>query len=722
MFLHNGPDDPLQLGIIDKSAQDSSASVWVLIFSFGIASALLFLIFVEWERYSVAAGTRFASLAIADQIILIILLLTKTMAFLAPTFILCEIVLLFRFITVSKILFNCSLIIIYYFMISDLVLYGFAGYHMFDPIFYFIDMLRSPDQKIWQWAGDNLNSEAGLVFLIFTICVPLCFLGFQYLFRKIPAYIRHCRLLRPSYSLVFLLVFVAIMPSMLLKCFNDKPCLDRFLRTLPLLPDWRELLEHMAFDEMAVIPSAHANIDLNHRPGVAHPNFIHGYTSVHVKSEDDKKTVHELQPGLVSHAGMQGPDAARSVNGRSTFHDDTFVRLFNPLENPLAMKVLSETVNPSPIDVSAKIENRNLPNIALVIFESFRPDAVSPEGMSDIDIWADRGLRLENHFSGSNCSHLGLFSLFYGRTASGYDQTIENKIPPQMLYSLRKSGYEITFLTSGEVKGFRRVDKFLNTEYCDKVVVHNEYLNGMNDWPDSDRSKLRELVDIMNEPREKPQFVFFYLVSSHYGYAFPPEFQIHEEIPSLLHFFDLKSQVQNHKNRYANALLFLQSELLKSLNRLDPNKTIVIVTGDHGESMGEDGVFTHGSRMSEVQMRVPCIMVGKGIIPKKVNIPTTHVDVLPTLLHAIAGKHIPIDGCQGRDLLVARDYPNEVAVAPSVGPGWEGFMIMRDNERILCRTKTKGVRKPVIEFDGIMDEFGQYELKMGLGGVIRYGR
>jgi membrane-anchored protein YejM (alkaline phosphatase superfamily) len=341
--------------------------------------------------------------------------------------------------------------------------------------------------------------------------------------------------------------------------------------------------------------------------------------------------------------------------------------------------------------------------------------------MKEIDIWADRGLRLENHFSGSNCSHLGLFSLFYGRTASGYDQTIENKIPPQMLYSLRKSGYEITFLTSGEVKGFRRVDKFLNAEYCDNIVVHNEYLNGMNDWPESDRSKLRQLVDIMNAPKEKPQFVFFYLVSSHYGYAFPPEFQIHDETPSLSHFFDLKSQVQNHKNRYANSLLFLQSELLKSINCLDPDKTVVIVTGDHGESMGEDGVFTHGSRMSEVQMRVPCILVGTGIAPQRINMPTTHVDVLPTLLHVISGKHVPIDGCQGRDLLEARDYANEIAVAPSVGPGWEGFMIMRDNERILCRTKTKGMRKPVIEFDGIMDQFGQYELKMGLGGVIRYG-
>ncbi len=672
----------MQIGTTEKSESNSNISVWALIYSFGVFTAFLFLIFVEWERYSVAAGTRFASLERADQIILASLLLAKTLAFLAPSFILCEILLLFKFSRASKVFFNCSLIAVYYFMISDLVLFGFAGYHVFDPIFYFIDMLRSPDQKIWQWAGDNLNSEAGLVFLIFTIVVPSCFLGFQYLFRKIPGNITHCRLLRPSYSLVFLLVFVAITPPLLLKCFNDKPCLDRFLRTLPLLPDWRELLEHMAFDEMAVIPSAHADID----------------------------------------RAIPKPDASTKwMDTGSSLHGGAFARLFNPSKDSLAMKVFAETTKPLPVDACAEIEAKDLPNIALIIFESLRPDAVSPEGMQEIHLWAERGLRLENHFSGSNCSHLGLFSLFYGRNAAGYDQTLQNKIPPQMLHSLRKSGYEITFLTSGEVKGFRRVDKFLNTEYCDNVVAHNDYLNGMADWPDSDRRKLRQLVTIMNARKDKPQFVFFYLVSSHYGYAFPPEFQIHEETPSLLHFFDLQSQVQNHRNRYANSLLFLQSELLKSLNRLDPNKTVVVVTADHGESMGEDGVFTHGSRMSEVQMRVPCIMVGTGIAPQKINVPTTHADVLPTLFHAIAGKHVPIDGCQGRDFLETRDHPNEIAVAPSVGPGWEGFMIIRDNERILCRTKTKGIRKPVIEFDGIMDQFGQYELKMGLGGSIRYG-
>ncbi|AFM25089.1 putative hydrolase of alkaline phosphatase superfamily [Desulfomonile tiedjei DSM 6799] len=682
MVLHNWPN-PIQIGMTEKSGSDSNISVWALIYSFGIFTAFLFLIFVEWERYSIAAGTQFASLNPADQIALAILLLAKTLAILTPSFLICEILLLFKFTRASKVFFSCSLIVVYYFMICDLVLYGFAGYHVFDPIFYFIDMLRSPDQKIWQWAGDKLNSEVGLVLLIFTIGVPLCFLCFEYFFKKIPAHITNCRLLRPSYSLAFLLSFVVIMPTVWLKCFNNKPCLDRFLRTLPLLPDWREVLEHMAFDEMVVIPSAHADID----------------------------------------RAIPRPDASTTWrDDGSTLRDGAFARLFNPLKDSLAMKVFTETVKPSPVDVRAKIEAKDLPNIALIIFESLRPDAVSPEGMKEIHMWAEGGLRLENHFSGSNCSHLGLFSLFYGRNASGYDQTLENKIPPQMLHSLRRSGYEITFLTSGEVKGFRRVDKFLNTEYCDNVVAHNEYLNGMNDWPDSDRRKLRQFVSIMNARKDRPQFVFFYLVSSHYGYAFPPEFQIHDETPSLLHFFDLQSQVQNHKNRYANSLLFLQSELLKSLNCLDPNKTVVVLTADHGESMGEDGVFTHGSRMSDVQMRVPCIMVGSGIAPQEIKVPTTHADVFPTLFHAIAGKHVPIDGCQGRDLLEARDRPNEIAVAPSIGPGWEGFMIIRDNERILCRTKTKGMRKPVIEFDGIMDEFGQYELKMGLGGTIRYGQ
>ncbi len=62
-------------------------------------------------------------------------------------------------------------------------------------------------------------------------------------------------------------------------------------------------------------------------------------------------------------------------------------------------------------------------------------------------------------------------------------------------------------------------------------------------------------------------------------------------------------------------------------------RTLVLVTADHGESLGEHGEVTHGVFIYEGTLRVPWIMAGPGIstgrVPKTV---ARSIDILPTLL------------------------------------------------------------------------------------------
>ena len=376
--------------------------------------------------------------------------------------------------------------------------------------------------------------------------------------------------------------------------------------------------------------------------------------------------------------------------------------------------------DPGPVDSTACVKGSGLPNIIMVIFESFRPSALSPGMMKRLDNWADQGLRLERHYSGSNCSHLGLFSLLYGRAPLKFHETLDRAIPPQMLESLRQSGYEITLLSSGEIKGFRRMAHFMNEKYCDNVIEDGEFtLGSMNDWPDSDRRKLAQARNIVNRAQGKPQFVFFYLLSSHYRYPCPSEFETFKESTGFLHFLNPREQIRNHMNRYANSMLFLEHELMNLIQSIDPNRNIVIVTGDHGESMGEDGVFTHASRMSEVQMRTPFVMVGPGVKPRKISTATVHTDVLPTLLHVLADRNVPIRYCQGRDLLSDTPPADEVTVVPANGPDWDGFMIIRGDKRMAFRLTTSEAT-PSVEFAGLVDEVGQFELRVRRMGNSRY--
>ncbi|MDP2312037.1 MAG: sulfatase [Pseudomonadota bacterium] len=79
--------------------------------------------------------------------------------------------------------------------------------------------------------------------------------------------------------------------------------------------------------------------------------------------------------------------------------------------------------------------------------------------------------------------------------------------------------------------------------------------------------------------------------------------------------------------------------------------TVIVVTADHGESLGDHGrTFCHGS-LYEHDLHVPMVMWGPGRVPsaRRVTAETNHVDVLPTLL-AYAGLPIPA-GLQGASLL-----------------------------------------------------------------------
>lgn len=70
--------------------------------------------------------------------------------------------------------------------------------------------------------------------------------------------------------------------------------------------------------------------------------------------------------------------------------------------------------------------------------------------------------------------------------------------------------------------------------------------------------------------------------------------------------------------------------------------TLVIVTADHGESLGEHGELTHGMFAYEATLRVPLIVARvEGTLEKRstgrvIDTPVGHIDIAPTVLEAVA--------------------------------------------------------------------------------------
>jgi arylsulfatase A-like enzyme/Tfp pilus assembly protein PilF len=105
-------------------------------------------------------------------------------------------------------------------------------------------------------------------------------------------------------------------------------------------------------------------------------------------------------------------------------------------------------------------------------------------------------------------------------------------------------------------------------------------------------------------------------------------------------------------------------------------RTLVVLTADHGEGLGEHGEKTHGIFAYETTLRVPLILFAPRILGARVVTEhARHVDVLPTILDAL-GLETPV-GPAGRSLLPvatgrrAEPVPSYFeALSSSVNRGW----------------------------------------------------
>jgi Sulfatase len=745
----------------DSADSDSPSVQWLTILLFLMTSSLLFVWLFEWDRYQIIAGPRTAAMSFTDKAVLVWLLAAKSLAWFLPWLLVWALFVVAGLRRLATVLVTGLWIAMFYFMAADLISVGFAGYHIWDYFPHIEDILASPQQHIWQWAGEKLTSEAFMILSIFLVVGSTYFVAVRWVTRRLVrrhAFLGSCRAVA-LFAAGFVFAVVAAIPAQ--RHLLDPILLDRIEPALPFTPGLKQSFRRLsecfatrpesnpaATTHVGLVKLVHASPLESHLvpflsgspqnpkfPEPASDSFFGAGRKIgEIVNQDAlgpfsfaKKT------GLLGNvlAGVSKPAYSASLfpsnagdlrlRFSATFLDKQPAKaqasFFDQADEITALRLACDAADPGPADPSAFVTNGHLPNVILIIFESFRYSALGPGLMKKLDAWTKQGLRLTRHYSGSNCSHLGLFSLFYGRSALGYHQTLDRRIPAQMLESLRRSGYKITFLTAGEVKGFRRLDQFISDKTCDEVILDGEFtLKGMKDWPDSDRRKLARVRNIVNDSKGRPQFIFFYLVSSHYRYAFPPEFDIFKESPYTWQFLNPTCQIQNHLNRYANAALFLEDEVLKLVQSIDPKRNLILITGDHGESMGEDGVFTHGSRASEIQMRVPFAMVGPGVEPRRISSATVHTDILPTLLHALAGKSVSIGNCQGRDLIEESTPTDRVAVVPANGPEWEGLMVIRGNKRILFRTSADAGEIPSVEFAGLADEAGQYVFRADRGG------
>jgi arylsulfatase A-like enzyme len=176
--------------------------------------------------------------------------------------------------------------------------------------------------------------------------------------------------------------------------------------------------------------------------------------------------------------------------------------------------------------------------------------------------------------------------------------------------------------------------------------------------------------------KDKPFFAWLHLFEPHSPYTPPREFL-----------------EQAHGDAYLGEVATADHEVGRILDALrasgELEHTLVIVAGDHGESLGQHGEPTHSVFCYEPTIRVPLLVRLPGGLRKgeRSGASVSLVDVLPTLLSA-AGIAAPA-GIDGRDLLEASP-PADRSVYFESYCGWLNYAwspicgAARGDEKYIC--------------------------------------
>jgi arylsulfatase A-like enzyme/Flp pilus assembly protein TadD len=104
---------------------------------------------------------------------------------------------------------------------------------------------------------------------------------------------------------------------------------------------------------------------------------------------------------------------------------------------------------------------------------------------------------------------------------------------------------------------------------------------------------------------------------------------------------------------YAGELAYVDAQLgrlLEGIRKSRPGRApLIVVVGDHGESLGEHDELTHGTVAYDSSLRVPFIVVGAKYAPgSRFDDFVRTADVAPTILAAV--REPPFHGARGREI------------------------------------------------------------------------
>lgn len=288
------------------------------------------------------------------------------------------------------------------------------------------------------------------------------------------------------------------------------------------------------------------------------------------------------------------------------------------------------------------------PNVLLVSIDTLRADRIGSYG-SDVrtphlDRLAAEGVRFDNvattvpfTLPAHSSMMTGTYPPFHGvRENVGYALGAD---PPTMAETLAAAGYDTAGFVSAFVLdsrwGIARGFDHYHDEF-DLSEMESANLGSVQRPGEETIGHAIDWLDSRPAGTDAPFFAWVHLFEPHDPYE-PPE-PYRSEYPG---------RPYDGEVAYTDSLL---GDLLRALRQrgLD-DSTVVVVTADHGEGLGDHGETYHGYFVYDSTVRVPLLVRAPGGAAGRVVVEaTSHVDLFPTVAD-LAGVETP-GRVQGRSL------------------------------------------------------------------------
>lgn len=358
-------------------------------------------------------------------------------------------------------------------------------------------------------------------------------------------------------------------------------------------------------------------------------------------------------------------------------------------------------------------------NIILITVDCLRADHVScvnkhsPIQTRFIDKLSKEGLVFTNAYSISSWTYPSCFSLNTSLYPSSSPSNFSLSPSPTLAEVLKENGYHTAAFISNpwltKLHGFKRgFDKF-----CDTLYWQTKFGESEDKFLPYSHIKGTILNEYALEWIQSVGYPFF--IWLHY-------MELHSPIQSNLdRFISRFSDKLGRRKRYSRHVKIIDSLIGRLLSTIDStvtNNSLIVITSDHGEALGEHEIYGHAYHLFREMVHIPIVILCPGLqhrtyknVVSSIDIPSTILKLRETDIPSMWNSRNLVS--DKNDMIIGEEYLTDKKIShkewerKSIDLKGMKYFIVKDNIHFVCTVDEKNNEHPQVcweETEGVNKE------------------